>query len=122
LHKHTGMDNLTMEAPVSFTERAVHEIRRIAQDDNIAEKGQWLRIGVKGGGCSGMTYILGFDQRQEKDELFEVNGVSFVMNGAHGIYLQGMEIDWEDGLNSRGFVFNNPNASKTCGCGSSFAV
>ena len=81
-----------------------------------------LRIGVKGGGCSGMSYILGFDQKQVNDEHYQYDGLPFVMNRAHGIYLLGMEIDWQDGLNARGFTFKNPNASKTCGCGTSFAV
>ena len=62
------------------------------------------------------------DNKEEKDELFEIEGVPFIVNPAHGIYLAGMEINWEGGLNSRGFTFTNPNASKTCGCGSSFAV
>lgn len=83
---------------------------------------KFLRVGVKGGGCSGLTYVLGFDDRQDTDEVFEAEGISFVMNKSHGIYLMGMEIDWHGGLNSRGFTFTNPNASKTCGCGTSFAV
>lgn len=81
-----------------------------------------LRIGVKGGGCSGMTYILDFDQMKDNDEQFEVEGVPFIVDKSHGIYLVGMEVDWQGGLNSRGFTFNNPNASTTCGCGTSFAV
>ena len=81
-----------------------------------------LRVGVKGGGCSGMTYVLGFDGKTEKDDSFEADGLSFIMERSHGIYLMGMQVDWQDGLNSRGFTFNNPNASKTCGCGTSFAV
>ena len=83
---------------------------------------QYLRVGVKGGGCSGMTYVLGFDKKEDKDETFEIDGIKFLINPAHGIYLTGMEIHFEGGLNSRGFTFNNPNASKTCGCGTSFAV
>jgi iron-sulfur cluster assembly protein len=81
-----------------------------------------LRVGVKGGGCSGMTYVLGFELPTEKDENFEIDGVACIMDKAHGIYLMGMEVDWQGGLNSRGFTFSNPNASKTCGCGTSFAV
>lgn len=83
---------------------------------------QVLRVGVKGGGCSGLTYVLGFDQPAETDQHFEVEGISCVMNKAHEMYLYGMEIDWQDGLNNRGFTFKNPNASSTCGCGTSFAV
>jgi len=83
---------------------------------------QFLRIGVKGGGCSGMTYILGFDHKKDGDQEFELEGVSCIMNKSHEIYLLGMVVDWQDGLNNRGFTFKNPNASATCGCGTSFAV
>ncbi len=83
---------------------------------------QVLRIGVKGGGCSGMTYVLGFDTKTEKDDSFEIDGIYIIMEKSHGIYLVGMEVDWQGGLNSRGFTFKNPNASTTCGCGTSFAV
>jgi iron-sulfur cluster assembly accessory protein len=108
-------------APVNLTPSAVAEIKRLMAEDGF-DASKILRIGVKGGGCSGMTYILGFDEKQPADETFEINGVAVIMNPSHGIYLLGMEIDWQDGLNSRGFTFTNPNASKTCGCGTSFAV
>ncbi len=108
-------------SPLQFSSRAVQEIRRLMHAPDF-DKTNTLRIGVKGGGCSGLSYILGFDKRQEMDEDFESEGLPFIMNPSHGIYLTGMEIDWEDGLNARGFSFNNPNASKTCGCGTSFAV
>jgi iron-sulfur cluster assembly accessory protein len=111
----------TMLAPVSFTEKAVMEIKRLMNEPGF-DQSQHLRVGVKGGGCSGLTYVLGFDERSADDDQFEVAGLQFLMNKSHGIYLMGMEIDWQDGLNARGFVFNNPNASKTCGCGTSFSV
>ena len=111
----------TVIAPVTFTISATDEIKRLLNEDGFNST-QSLRVGVKGGGCSGMTYILGFDKKLENDEQFEVDGIPFIMSPAHGIYLAGMEIDWEGGLNSRGFTFKNPNASKTCGCGTSFAV
>jgi iron-sulfur cluster assembly protein len=110
-----------IQAPVTLTKTAVDEIKRLMSVEGF-DKSQRLRIGVKGGGCSGMTYILGFDGKTEKDEHFEIEGISCIMEKAHGIYLMGMEVDWQGGLNSRGFTFNNPNASKTCGCGTSFAV
>ena len=69
-----------------------------------------------------MTYILGFDQPTEKDKAFEIEGIGCIMNTAHEMYVYGMEIDWQDGLNNRGFTFKNPNASTTCGCGTSFGV
>ena len=108
-------------APITLTGRAVAEIKRLMAEDSF-DTSKTLRIGVKGGGCSGMTYILGFDEKQPSDETFETDSLSYIMNPGHGIYLLGMEVDWQDGLNSRGFTFTNPNASKTCGCGTSFAV
>jgi iron-sulfur cluster assembly protein len=110
-----------LTAPVSFTETAIAELTRITQDAAF-DHSQRLRVGVKGGGCSGMTYVLAFDHQQENDEVFESNGLHCIMNRAHGIYLTGMQIDWENGLNNRGFTFKNPNASTTCGCGTSFGV
>ncbi len=108
-------------SPVTFTEGAIKEIKRLMNEEGF-DASQYLRVGVKGGGCSGMTYVLGFDKKEDKDEIFEIDGINSIINPAHGIYLTGMEIEWEGGLNSRGFTFNNPNASKTCGCGTSFAV
>ena len=107
--------------PVTLTASAKEEIKRLMSEDGF-NKENFLRIGVKGGGCSGMTYVLGFDAKTDKDESFEIDGISIIMERSHGIYLMGMEVDWQGGLNSRGFTFNNPNASKTCGCGTSFAV
>lgn len=111
----------TVAAPVSFTAGAIDEIKRLMNEDGF-DSSRFLRVGVKGGGCSGLSYILGFDEKMEADELFEAEGIPFVMNRSHGIYLMGMQIDWSNGLNARGFTFTNPNASKTCGCGTSFAV
>jgi iron-sulfur cluster assembly accessory protein len=108
-------------APVNFTPSAITEIKRLMLEPGF-DTTQYLRVGVKGGGCSGMTYVLGFDQMADNDELHEVAGITFIMNKSHGLYLFGMEIDWQGGLNSRGFTFSNPNASKTCGCGTSFSV
>ena len=108
-------------APVSLTEGAVRQLKVIRESQNIpAEFG--LRIGVKGGGCSGFSYELGFDEKKANDEVFMINGVEVYMQKAHGIYLIGMEIDWVEGLNNRGFSFNNPNAKSTCGCGTSFSA
>jgi iron-sulfur cluster assembly accessory protein len=107
--------------PVSFTHNAVEEIKRLMNEPGF-DKQNLLRVGVKGGGCSGMTYVLGFDVPAEKDEHFEIEGIPCIMEKSHGIYLMGMEVDWQGGLNSRGFTFKNPNASTTCGCGTSFAV
>jgi iron-sulfur cluster assembly accessory protein len=108
-------------APVSFTQNAVAEIKNLMNDRGF-DKSNHLRIGVKGGGCSGLTYVLGFDKKEAADDEYDFDGLPFIMNKAHAIYLMGMEIDWQNGLNARGFTFKNPNASKTCGCGTSFAV
>ncbi len=107
--------------PIRLTEGAVRELKRIMQEQNIPE-GHGLRVGVKGGGCSGFSYLLGFDKKKEKDDAFEINGITVFMEKSHAIYLLGMEIDWVEGLNNRGFSFNNPNASDTCGCGTSFSA
>jgi iron-sulfur cluster assembly accessory protein len=112
--------NTVMSAPVTLTPSAATEIKKLVQLQENQNK--FLRIGVKGGGCSGLSYVLGFDEKQDADELFEIEGIPVIINSAHGIYLMGMQIDWQDGLNARGFSFNNPNASTTCGCGSSFGV
>ena len=111
----------TTAAPVSFTEGAVKELSRLMSEEGF-DTSQYLRVGVKGGGCSGMSYVLGFDQKEADDETYEIDGLRVIMKQAHGIYLLGISIHFEDGLNARGFTFNNPNASSTCGCGTSFAV
>lgn len=105
--------------PVQFTASAIAELKRIS--DSVAENKQ-LRVGVKGGGCSGMTYVLEHDEKQEGDINFQIDGLEVIMNAAHEMYLHGMTVEFEGGLNSRGFTFKNPNASSTCGCGTSFAV
>ena len=111
----------TATTPVTFTASAIAEIQKLMAEESF-DASKSLRVGVKGGGCSGISYILGFDEREPNDEQFEFHGITFILNPSQGIYLDGMEIHWEGGLNSRGFTFNNPNASKTCGCGTSFAV
>jgi len=113
-------DTLT-QAPVKITEGALTQLTRIMAEQNVGEE-YGLRIGVKGGGCSGFTYILGFDVMKEKDQVFDINGMKVYMEKSHGMYLMGMEIDWVDGLNNRGFSFNNPNATESCGCGTSFSA
>ena len=111
----------TMSAPVTLTTGAIYEIRKLIAADGF-DATQKLRVGVKGGGCSGMTYVMGFDQQQENDIQFEIESIQCIMDKAHEMYLYGMQVDWQDGLNNRGFIFKNPNASTTCGCGTSFAV
>ena len=108
-------------SPVRITDRAAAEVRKIAANKQVpADYG--LRVGVKGGGCSGMSYVLGYDKRREHDLTFEENGVTVLMDRRQGLYLLGATVDYHDGLDARGFVFENPNATQTCGCGSSFAA
>jgi iron-sulfur cluster assembly protein len=114
------METLT-QSPLKFSEGAIKEINRLMNAPGF-DQTQMLRIGVKGGGCSGLSYILHFDSRKENDAVYEFKDLSFIIDKAHELYLYGMEIDWQGGLDSRGFTFQNPNASKTCGCGTSFAV
>ena len=115
-----GMET-TVTTPVTLTEGAIKEVRKLMSAEGF-DTTQSLRVGVKGGGCSGMTYILGFDQKTENDQEFEIEGIRCIMNKSHEIYLLGMQVDWLDGVNNRGFTFQNPNASNSCGCGPSCAV
>ncbi|MFV0605763.1 MAG: HesB/IscA family protein [Niabella sp.] len=115
------MNETITDSPVTLTPGAIKEIKKLMSDPSF-DGSQFLRVGVKGGGCSGMSYILGFDKKEDNDKVFEIEGIPCVMNKAHELYLAGIEIDWEEGLNNRGFTFANPNASGTCGCGTSFAV
>jgi iron-sulfur cluster assembly accessory protein len=110
-----------LQTPVTLSAGAIEEVKRLMGEAGF-DPAQRLRVGVKGGGCSGMTYVLGFDTPTEADETFMIEGIPCIMNPAHGIYLMGMEVDFQDGLNARGFTFNNPNATKTCGCGTSFSA
>ena len=107
--------------PITLTEGALRELRSIRTQQNVPEN-YGLRVGVKGGGCSGFSYILGFDEQKPEDEVYQIGGMKVLMQKAHGLYLLGIEIDWIEGLNNRGFAFNNPNASETCGCGTSFSA
>lgn len=107
---------------INVTEKAVKEIKRIMGENNIP--GNFgLRVGVKGGGCSGLSYSLGFDSEvKPTDNIIEKDGLNIYVDMKSFLYLSGTEIDYSDGLNGKGFVFNNPNAQKTCGCGSSFSA
>ena len=119
------LGNVNMETlvsiPVTLTTSAIQEVKRLMNEPGFNQE-ELLRIGVKGGGCSGMSYILGFDKKEADDEIYDIEGIPVLLKKTHGIYLFGMQVDYQSGLNARGFVFNNPNASTTCGCGSSFAV
>ena len=106
---------------VKLTETAALEIKRVIEEQKMPT-GVALRIGVAGGGCSGFEYKLGFDEHvdEQADTVSEMHGVRVVVDKKSSLYLDGTEIDYHNGIEKRGFVFNNPNATKTCGCGSSF--
>ncbi|PIP76572.1 MAG: iron-sulfur cluster insertion protein ErpA [Ignavibacteria bacterium CG22_combo_CG10-13_8_21_14_all_37_15] len=114
--------NNVQQQEIIITDKASEEVKRIISENKIpADYG--LRVGVKGGGCSGFTYTLGFDAApRDADTVVELNGVKLFVDGKSLFYLSGTELDFTDGLNGKGFVFNNPNAAKTCGCGDSFGV
>lgn len=108
---------------VALTEKAAGEIKRVLSEQKLPE-GTVLRIGVAGGGCSGFQYALGFDQDVDlsKDQVAEQHGIKVAVDKKSDLYLDGTTIDFHDGLDRRGFTFNNPNAVKSCGCGSSFSA
>lgn len=107
--------------PVKLTTGALEEIRHLMQVQNVP-KGHVLRLGVKGGGCSGFSYILEFGEPNENDHVYQVEGVTVIIDKSQEMYLYGTELDFKQGLSNRGFVFNNPNAESTCGCGTSFSA
>ena len=106
---------------VTLTERAAEEVKRIVEQQKL-EDGHLLRVGVTGGGCSGFSYALGFDDKfdESADSKFECHGVEVVVDKKSALYLDGTTVDFYDGIEKRGFTFDNPNAVKSCGCGSSF--
>ncbi len=115
------MTDTIAASPVSLTPGAIRQLMRLRTEQSVPDH-YGLRVGVKGGGCSGFSYLLGFDEARDRDTHYTFDGITILMDKAHSLYLIGMEIDWHEGLNNRGFVFNNPNASETCGCGTSFSA
>lgn len=106
---------------IEITEKAAVEVRRV-QEEQKFDADMFLRIGVAGGGCSGFNYTLTFDNAydEQADSKFDQHGVAVVVDKKSALYLDGTTVDWHEGLEKRGFTFENPNAVKTCGCGSSF--
>jgi len=116
------MNKEIVDQDFSVTEKALMQIKKIKSENSIGDE-FGLRIGVKGGGCSGYTYSLGFDSKErEGDSIIEIDDVKLYIDGKSLFYISGTQLDYTDGLSGRGFVFNNPNAENTCGCGSSFGV
>lgn len=109
----------TARALVTATDAAIRELKRLLESEPQADG---IRLGVKGGGCSGLSYVLEFSQNREGDNVVEQDGVRFLLDRKSAIYLKGIVLDFKEGLSGKGFVFQNPNASSTCGCGESFSV
>ncbi|MDR9418291.1 HesB/IscA family protein [Gracilimonas sp.] len=113
-------EELTGE-PVILTERAARQVEKIKNEEDL-DSNLYLRVAVDGGGCSGLSYKLGLDHRTDEDNVYESHGVEIIVAPKHLMYLEGMQIDYPDGLDARGFTFDNPNAVENCGCGTSFAI
>jgi iron-sulfur cluster assembly protein len=113
----------TEQPPVILTDTAAREIKTIIEQQELDADTVCLRVGVKGGGCSGFSYVLDLtEKKKDSDEMFEQHGVRLICDPKSLLYLGGTTVDFKDEIMGRGFVFNNPNASSSCGCGSSFAV
>jgi iron-sulfur cluster assembly protein len=115
---------VTTENGIYITEKAKERILHLMQEAGHGDDPSWfVRVGVVGGGCSGLSYQLDFDNQQKPgDQAFEHNGVKIVTDLKSFLYLVNTTLEFSEGLNGKGFYFNNPNASRTCGCGESFAV
>ena len=119
------MSNTTSEvSSVKLSDAAAKEIKSIIADQNMNAEATRLRIGVKGGGCSGFGYVLDLVEEPagESDEELESNGIKILVDSKSLLYLEGVEIDFKDEVMARGFVFKNPNATSSCGCGNSFSA
>ena len=109
--------------PLKLTDTAIKEIKHIAEQQKLDLANVSLRLGVKGGGCSGFSYILDItEQTADNDESFQQDGVTIVCDPKSYLYLNGTEVDFKDEMMGRGFVFKNPNATSSCGCGQSFSA
>jgi iron-sulfur cluster assembly protein len=116
------MTTISTAEEISLTPAAIQQVRKIKEESNIPAS-HGLRLGVKGGGCSGMSYVLGFDEEPKPgDKIFTAEELTVYVDPKSLFFLSGTVLDFSGGLNGKGFVFNNPQASKTCGCGSSFGV
>lgn len=108
---------------IKITDEAKTKISALLQEEGSSIEESFVRVGVTSGGCSGLSYNLSFDKEtKDDDKMFEDNGVRVVVDKKSYLYLVGMTLEYSGGLNGKGFVFNNPNANRTCGCGESFAV
>jgi iron-sulfur cluster assembly protein len=117
-----GIRKPELTEEITLTRKAAEQVAKVKAENNIPES-HGLRLGVKGGGCSGLSYVLAFDEKpRDDDKVMQIEGVTVFIDPKSLFFLSGTVLDFTDGLNGRGFVFNNPQATKTCGCGSSFGV
>lgn len=108
---------------IKVSETAKNKVIALMTEDGFDASTDYIRVGVKSGGCSGLSYDLKFDKVQkEEDKVFEDNGVKIIVDKKSFLYLIGTTLEYSGGLNGSGFVFNNPNANRTCGCGESFSL
>ena len=108
---------------IELTERAAQEVKTIFEQNSLPAEKSYLRLGVKGGGCSGFSYALDLTEtKNDTDEEWEIHGVKVICDPKSYVYLNGVSVDFKDEIMGRGFVFNNPNATSSCGCGSSFSA
>jgi iron-sulfur cluster assembly protein len=111
---------------IVLTDKAVSELKRIIDDKDGTSEDMYLRVSIEGGGCSGFQYNLGFIDKkgydENKDSKYEQDGITIVVDRKSSLYIDGTTLDWYDDLTQKGFKFDNPNAQKTCGCGSSFSA
>ncbi|OBQ57210.1 iron-sulfur cluster assembly accessory protein [Tamlana sp. s12] len=108
---------------IKVSETAKKKVIELMTDDGYDASTDYVRVGVKSGGCSGLSYDLKFDkEQQDDDKVFEDNGVKIIVDKKSFLYLIGTTLEYSGGLNGTGFVFNNPNANRTCGCGESFSL
>lgn len=110
-----------MESIITITDKALEQIQHIAKTDN-PEGNKGLRLAVTGGGCSGLSYKIEFSDTKEKDNVLTFGDLKVLIDPKSVIYLKGIVLDFKDGLTGKGFVFDNPNAKNTCGCGESFSL
>ena len=108
---------------INVSDTAKDKVQNLMQEDGFNPNTDFVRVGVKSGGCSGLSYDLKFDKNQkETDKLFESNGIKIIVDNKSFLYLIGTTLEYSGGLNGTGFVFKNPNANRTCGCGESFSL
>lgn len=108
---------------IKVSDLAKQKAIQLMTEDGFNPETDYIRVGVKSGGCSGLEYVLKFDNiKEDNDQVFEDNGIKIVVDKKSFLYLVGTTLDFSGGLNGKGFVFNNPNAARTCGCGESFSL